>query len=505
MRSHVIRWLAIPALVAGMALPVQAAWAQAQPPQPQVPSIAVTPAYKSPNDPNNGQWFFIDGLLPGQTGQSGAKLTNPANVPQTVHLYLADLDFVANGGARLADEGKSVDIGTWGSFGQNSTITLAPNETRLVPFGVTVPRDAEPGDHVGAVVAQTDPQTTADDNILKIEKRVATRFYVTLPGEAHAAFSIKTITMDKDSSFFTKQITTTVILHNDGRVRVRPTVLINGKQAKGSSVLLSNSIEPYFVTQKVPIWGGPVSSHVEVHTKVGQADGPVRQQTASTFVIPYVLLIGLVLLVGFMFLVRWLWRRRGGKYAAIQADLRRFERLFDQQRAAGEATADTTHEAELAIKTAIKQAGRAGDKDTEIKLRGKLAELREQEAAPSPPPSASSPAPTSPAPAAAGPSPQPVSVAAPAPEAANGHSNGNGTANGNGHAAAGSGHQREDDAALVAILGALATAPPGGQRFALLKAARQYGRDAIEAHPEELAALPEDVRIRLLRVPSEIA
>jgi hypothetical protein len=514
MRSHVIRWLAIPALVAGMALPARA-WAQTQAPPQQVPSVAVTPATKSPNDPNNGQWFFIDGLLPGQTGQSAAKLTNPASVPQTVHLYLADLDFVANGGARLADDGKSVDIGTWGGFGSNSNVTLAPNETRVVPFGVTVPNDAEPGDHVGAVVVEAAPQSTGDNSILKIVRRVATRFYVTLPGEAHAAFSIKQITMKKDSSFLTKEVTTAVVLHNDGRVRLRPTVLINGKQAKGSSVLLSNSIEPYFITQKVPIWGGPVSAHVEVHSKVGQAEGPVRAQQASIFVIPYVLLVGLVLLVGMFFVMRWLWRKRGGKYAAIQADLRRFERLLQQQRAAGEDTADVSGEAELAIKAAIKQAGRAGDKDTEIRLRDKLAELREQEAAPSPPPSAPPLAPTSPAPAAAASIPQPASVAAPAPEAANGHSNGNGSANGenangngngNGHTDAnGYGHQREDEASLVAILRVLSTAPPGGQRFALLKAARQYGRDAIEAHPEELAALPEDVRVRLLRVPTEIA
>ena len=559
MRSHVIRWLAIPALVAGMALPVPA-WAQTTaPPSPQVPSIAVTPAYKSPNDPNNGQWFFIDGLLPGQTGQSGAKLTNPASIPQTVHLYLADLDFVADGGARLADEGKSVDIGSWGGFGANATVTLGPGETRVVPFGVSVPRDAEPGDHVGAVVAETAPQTTGDRNILSILRRVATRFYVTLPGEAHAAFSIQTIHMQKDSSLFTREITTTVVLHNDGRVRVRPTVLINGKQAKGSSVLLSNSIEPYFVTQKVPIWGGPVSARVEVHSMVGQADGPAREQTASTFVIPWVLLIGLGLLIGLFRLVRWLWRRRGGKYAAIQADLRRFERLLEHQRAAGDATADTAHDAELAIKEAIKQAGRAGDKETEIKLRGKLAELREQEAAPSPPPSASSPAPTSASPEAPSVEGQPApsleaqpapsveeltaelvdklapelggvpvlkSVGAPAREPlvppsvepivmpaaepvallepnGNDVSVGNGTghvengANGNGHA--GNRHAREDDASLVAILQVLAAAPPGGQRFALIKAARRYGREALEAHAEQLAELPEDVRVRLLR------
>jgi hypothetical protein len=202
------------------------------------------------------------------------------------------------------------------------------------------------------------------------------------------------------------------------------------------------------------------------------------------------------------FLVRWLWSKRGGKYAAMQADLRRFERLLQQQRAAGEDTADVAGEAELAIKAAIKQAGRAGDKDTEIRLRGKLAELREQEAAPSPPPSASPPAPSLPAPAAAASIPQPASVAAPAPEGGAGNGNGNGNGHGNG---------REHDAALAAILRVLADAPPGGQRFSLIKAARQYGRDAIESHTEELAALPEDVRVRLLRAapsqpePSEIA
>ena len=174
----------------------------------------------------------------------------------------------------------------------------------------------------------------------------------------------------------------------------------------------------------------------------------------------------------------------------------------------------------VAIRAAIKQAKRAGDEKTAAKLesrleallerqaaipspvrdevlptkatkirhREKVAESREQEGAPSPPPSASSPAPPSPAPAAAGSSPQPASVVAEAPET----TNGNGVLNGNGHA-------REDDASLAAILKVLATTPPGAERFALIKAARRYGRDAIDAHAEELAALPEDVRVRLLR------
>jgi hypothetical protein len=514
MRSHALRWLAIPALVAGMAFATSAfapaAFAQAAPPAPSpdsvppgTPSVGMTPSGMDPNGPNGGQWFVLN-LSPGQAGQSEARIANPADVPQTVKLFFADLDFGADGTPSIAKTNS--DVATWGKPAVDQ-LTIPPKSASTVPFTITVPSGADPGDHVGVLIAQG-PRVSQAGQAYGTVTQVATRLYVTVPGDAKADFAIQKLTASKDSSFFTKEITTTVVLHNTGRIRLHPTVKINGKVASGPATLLTRSAEKYFVTQKAPLWGGPVASHVQVSTtvdRVGQQEaGPTRTASTATFVIPYVLFIAIALLVGLFFLVRRLWRKRGGKYAAIQADLRRFERLFEQQRAAGEATTDTAQEAELAIKAAIKQAGRAGDKDTEIKLREKLAELKEQEAAPPPPPPASSPAPNSPAPAAAGSSPQPASVAAPAPETTNGNGNGNGHTNGNGH-------ERVDDASLAAILRVLATTPPGGERFALVKAARQYGRDAIEDHPAELAALPTDVRIRLLRAapsqpePSEIA
>ena len=62
----------------------------------------------------------------------------------------------------------------------------------------------------------------------------------------------------------------------------------------------------------------------------------------------------------------------------------------------------------------------------------------------------------------------------------------------------GSGDQRT----AAAVLRELASAPPGARRFALIREARAHGIDVIEAHPEELAAIPEDLRTRLLRSPS---
>jgi hypothetical protein len=223
------------------------------------------------------------------------------------------------------------------------------------------------------------------------------------------------------------------------------------------------------------------------------------------------LAIILALIVGLIIILK---RRRKDKdnYAEVKADLKRFEELIKAQEGGATLPATTVDDPVVAIRAAIKQAKRAGDEKTAAKLESRLdtllerqaaiprpplddvlpsrkntkvrppaksAEPREQEAAPPPPPTVSPPAPSIPAHAAAEePSPQPASVAAPAPA---------------------NGIEGNSNASLAMILRDLATTPPGGQRFALVKAARQYGRDAIEAHADEVAALPEDVRIRLLR------
>lgn len=397
MLGRLFRVVVIPALVAGMTLSsASVASAQAADPNSVVTSVGVTPVGTNPDDPNGGQWFYAapkpakDGFEPVQLT---ARIANPANVPQTIRLYLADVEFTDKGAPDLKLDSPK-DVGAWGAF-EPATLTVQPKSDVTVPFTITAPAGAEPGDHIGAVVAESLPEKPADGNLLALVKRVATRLYVTIPGEASPNFTIQKIDVQPDSTVFPREATVKVRLRNTGRVRIAPTVMINGKQAKGSGLLLTRSVEEYALTTKVPIWGGPQRYKVDVATQLpGQnAQGPFRQASVSRFYFPWALLVAVLLFVVLIFLVRRWMRRRGGKYAEMRADMRRIERLLAEQRAGGPVD-DTTEDPEVAIKAAIKRAGRAGDKDAEEKLKEKLAEHRAIQAPePEPEPIAATPAP----------------------------------------------------------------------------------------------------------------
>ena len=202
-----------------------------------VPSVAVQPADPAKDDPNGGQWFLLT-LAPGQSGTVRAKVSNPARVVQTVTFALRDLTFADDGTPSISSGGTQQDVGSWGGPGQKS-FELAPLHSVVVPFSVKVPSDAEPGDHVGAVVAIT----ANTQGKFRVVRQVATRFYVTVPGEAVRAYSILSVTPHKNSGFWPSSVNTEVVLRNDGRTRIRPRVTIGGKKADGSRLLLSRSVE----------------------------------------------------------------------------------------------------------------------------------------------------------------------------------------------------------------------------------------------------------------------
>jgi hypothetical protein len=351
--------LIIPALAAGMMTPVAFAQTDAG-----IPSLSVRPMGTSETDPNGGQWFVAD-MNPGETKQLGTRLYNPADVAQTVKLYLADMTFNEQGSAEVSNVPS--DVATWGVF-EHAVVTLEPKQTVVENFTITVPTGVDPGDHVGAVVAEHSPQGAGN---IRAIKRVAVRLYVTLPGDATQEFEIDGVSAPKDAWYFPRELAVDVRLRNTGHVRLEPTVRVDGASATGPDLLMSNSMESYTIKRSVPFWGGPVRLTVDAQTRTLGRPGPSRQMRVTVWVIPWHLFGMLLVAAALAFLVRMWLRKRGARMQALRADLRRIERLVTQNRPEL-APVPASSDVHTALLEAIKQARRAGDHETAERLEREL-------------------------------------------------------------------------------------------------------------------------------------
>jgi hypothetical protein len=329
-RSGILAITAAVVIGGGIAIagPALAQTASTTPASDDIPSVGVQPtAPATPNDPSHGQWFvFAAG--PGETVQSAARIGNPAKVAQTVKLYLADLVFGKDGTPSIPDSAPT-DVGKWGSFAKPN-LTIGPGEFINAAFSLTVPPNADPGDHVGVVVAESAPQGTGT---VKVIKRLATRLYVTVPGDATKSLSITSVTSKLHSTFWPRSLVVKSLVSNTGRVRLNTTVRVNSVKAKGPDIVLARSVQAFTAKIHVPWYGGPVTAHVRATSDAG-----TKTVAISRFVIPWATLAMIPVLLAILYALRALNRLRLRRVRKLQADLRRLEGMV-VERQTGEAAA----------------------------------------------------------------------------------------------------------------------------------------------------------------------
>lgn len=96
-------------------------------------------------------YFYVEGT-PGSVLEDTVTVTNPGSKPRTVELSGADADNT-EGGAYSLERGKPKDTGSWITFAERK-VKVPPRTRAEVPFSVSIPESAVPGDHPGAVVAR---------------------------------------------------------------------------------------------------------------------------------------------------------------------------------------------------------------------------------------------------------------------------------------------------------------------------------------------------------------
>ncbi|MFF5447000.1 hypothetical protein [Streptomyces sp. NPDC012888] len=138
--------LAVLALLLGLALPLCAAG----PARAAEPEWTAGPA--GPPGAPARPFFYLEGA-PGAVLEDRLALSNPTGRERAITLRGADAYNAEGGALAVRPARESSGAGRWVSFGAHATVKVPPRSRAVVPFTVTVPPDAVPGDHPVALVA----------------------------------------------------------------------------------------------------------------------------------------------------------------------------------------------------------------------------------------------------------------------------------------------------------------------------------------------------------------
>ncbi len=198
------------ALALGLLMPFAAPAAAADDP---TVGIAAAPARQGQAD---GRTRFSVSVAAGQKIDDQLLVRNSGTAEQTFDVYATDAFDTDDGAFALLDADTSPSgAGTWVTFQDGSRTTkveLAAGAQALVPFTVTTPADATPGDHAAGVVV-----SSSSGNV---ERRLATRLYVRVQGTVTPALVVRSLHLSQPlrGNPFAAPTTITAIVANTGDV-----------------------------------------------------------------------------------------------------------------------------------------------------------------------------------------------------------------------------------------------------------------------------------------------
>lgn len=207
-----LRRLVSTLVVAGaLCAPATAASAQATPEVP--PGIGVKLLEGPPDgaDDPRARTYIVDHLSPGTTISRRVGFSN--GDPQVAHLdfYAAAADIVD--GAFVVAPGRDAnDVSDWTTFSPTEA-TVAPGQTVSVTVTITVPPDAERGEHYGAALGELPARPSASG--VTAASRVGIRLYLSIgaDGAPKTDFAIDEMTARRDAD---GRPAVTAAVHNAG-------------------------------------------------------------------------------------------------------------------------------------------------------------------------------------------------------------------------------------------------------------------------------------------------
>ncbi len=204
--------------------------------------------------------IFIHTLEPGITQKEGVKVVNNTQEKKTFLIYGSDSTPSTDGAfacKQFLEEKK--DVGTWIELSKNE-VTLDPGTNQVIPFTITVPKNASVGEHNGCILIQEKKDAPAEDQAgMSLSVRTGIRVALTIPGDLERKLEIAGFTLDRTETGFTlhPQVKNTgnVSIDADARVTTRyffgPILIKHG----GQYPILRGDTSDWSFEIKHPFWG----------------------------------------------------------------------------------------------------------------------------------------------------------------------------------------------------------------------------------------------------------
>ncbi len=196
--------------------------------------IGGQPANPRPDNPRSGS-IFIYTLKPGESAKDGIIVRNGTDKAQNILVYPAD-SLVSSGGAFACEQKaeKADQVGSWITM-EKSEVALPAQGFETVNFTITVPKNADVGEHNGCMAIQSGTLAPEKDvNGLTLSFRSAIRVAITVPGKISKSLDITSLKAQKASKSDKQGVQ--VVFRNRGNVSLDTDVVVEMKGLFGRKV-----------------------------------------------------------------------------------------------------------------------------------------------------------------------------------------------------------------------------------------------------------------------------
>ena len=266
---------------------------------------------------------FTYQLAAGATVDDSVTVWNYSDVPTNFVLYATDAINTPEGAFDLLRRDQApTEVGTWVKVSQGAVI-VPPRSAMTVPFTVTVPADAGPGDHAGGLVASIEaPGTDPNGKQVTVDTRFGLPTYVQVAGALSPSLAVENLESHCSRSALSiggGDLDVSWTVRNTGNVRLGAHQDVGVKAPFGWTM---DSQFPDDVPELLPGSSVSYSAHftgvlptirvtsvvsLDPVSRSGALDPAPAKASASSSVwaIPWVLLVVMAVLVGLI-----VWRRR---------------------------------------------------------------------------------------------------------------------------------------------------------------------------------------------------